>query len=149
MAYSKENVDLLFNKILIRIELGEALRNILKDEDLPSSKTFYEWLDNDDSKVKQYARACELRAEIIFDELLDIADDGRNDFVTKKLGGDVEIECLNSENIQRSRLRIDARKWILSKMNPKKYGDKLDIEQTNITPITEIVLTDAVTNSDT
>lgn len=149
MAYSKENVDLLFNKILVRIELGEALRNILKDEDLPSSKTFYEWLDNDDSKVKQYARACELRAEIIFDELLDIADDGRNDFVTKKLGGDVEIECLNSENIQRSRLRIDARKWILSKMNPKKYGDKLDIEQTNITPITEIVLTDAVTNSDT
>lgn len=149
MAYSKENINLLFDKILIRIELGEALRNVLKDEDLPSSKTFYEWLESDELKVKRYARACELRAEIIFDELIDIADDGRNDFMTKMLGGDVEIECLNSENIQRSRLRIDARKWILSKMNPKKYGDKLDIEQTNITPVTEIILTDAVIDSNT
>jgi len=126
MAYSATQIDEIFNSIIQRIELGESLRSILKDENMPSSQTFYIWINDDESKSKQYARATEIRADLIFDEMIEIADDGTNDF-TKKLLSEIEVEMLNSEHLQRSRLRIDTRKWILSKMNPKKYGDKLDL----------------------
>ena len=63
----------------------------------------------------------------MFEEMFDIADDSSNDYMAKQYGDGVEVQVLNSENIQRSRLRIDTRKWALSKMNPKKYGDKTDI----------------------
>ena len=59
----------------------------------------------------------------MFEEILDIADDGSNDYMETKGGYKI-----NSESIARSRLRIDARKWIMSKMQPKKYGDKLELE---------------------
>ncbi|MDD3645500.1 MAG: hypothetical protein PHR19_08245 [Bacteroidales bacterium] len=129
MAYSKKEIENIFNAICDRIEQGESLRSVLRDDNMPSSQTFYIWVDSDELKSKQYARATELRAENIFDEIFDIADDGRNDF-TQKNTSDGVIEVFNSEHVQRSRLRIDTRKWALSKMNPKKYGDKVGIDHT-------------------
>jgi hypothetical protein len=121
MVYKPEEIKDIFNKILIKISInGMAIRNVLKEKDMPSPETFYKWLDEDKEKSKQYARACQQRADIIFDEMLDIADDGTNDYMTK-LVGEKEIEVVNQEHIQRSRLRIDTRKWTLSKLNPKKY----------------------------
>lgn len=125
MAYDK---DKIFPVILLEIEQGNSLRSILRREDMPTQKTFFDWLLNDEEKVKQYTRACDLRADNIFEEMIEIADDGRNDFMTKMIGENLEIEVLNSEHIQRSRLRIDARKWMLSKMNPKKYGERIQTE---------------------
>ncbi|MEZ7496459.1 hypothetical protein QO206_13255 [Leeuwenhoekiella aequorea] len=90
---------------------------------MPTMKTFYEWLDNDDEKVKQYARACEIRADKMFDEIIDIADENNADI---SIGDDGQIK-MNGDVVQRSRLKIDARKWALSKMQPKKYGDKIDL----------------------
>lgn len=127
MAYSKEQIENIFNLICDRIENGESVKAILRDENMPSSQTFWKWLDEDTKKSNQYARACELRAESIFDEMFDIADDGTNDWVEKYDKSGNSYYELNGEHVQRSRLRIDARKWALSKMNPKKYGDKLDI----------------------
>lgn len=128
MAYSDNDKIEIFNFICKEIESGKSLREVLRDNDnMPSTQTLYKWIDSDSEKSKQYARACELRADIIFDEMLEIADDGRNDYMTKEIGDGIEVQVLNSEHIQRSRLRIDARKWILSKMVPKKYGDKTDI----------------------
>ena len=75
--------------------------------------------------MDQYAKARELQADTIFDEMFDIADDGSNDWMLKKSGDD-EIEVLNHEHVQRSRLRIDTRKWALARMAPKKYGEKLE-----------------------
>jgi hypothetical protein len=89
---------------------------------MPSSRTFFAWLDLYPEKVKQYARATELRAEAIFDDILSIADQNERDTYINEFG----IEIINSDVIQRSRLRIDARKWVLSKLNPKKFGDKID-----------------------
>ena len=57
---------------------------------------------------------------------LDIADDGSNDWVERKNADGSTTEVVNGEHIQRSRVRIDARKWLLSKLAPKKYGDKLE-----------------------
>lgn len=128
MAYDRDKV---FDDICDRISKGESLRSVLRDEEMPTRKTFYSWMRDKDgedipSKVNQYARATEDRADTIFDEMFDIADDGSNDYTKKAIGEGVEVEVLNNEHIQRSRLRIDTRKWALSKMMPKKYGDRIE-----------------------
>lgn len=122
MAYSVTEIEKCFDLICKKITKGQALRTILKDADMPSSSTFYIWLDSDEIKSKQYARATELRADNIFEDIIDIADDNRKDLLTDKDGN----ERTNSDVIQRSRLMVDARKWYLSKLNPKKYGDKIE-----------------------
>jgi hypothetical protein len=130
MAYSKEEIEKTFDEICLRIEEGESLRSVLRSEGMPSSQTFYIWIDSEESKSKQYARATSKRADAMFEDILDIADDSTNDYIETDIGDGVTVQKLNSEHIQRSRLRVDARKWALSKMNPKKYGDKVDIDHT-------------------
>lgn len=126
MAYSDEEIEKVFEEILEYIEDGKSLRSILKASDMPSSRTFFKWIDDDKEKVKRYARAMEIRAESIFEDILEIADDGTNDFMTITKG-DVEYNVEDREVTNRSRLRVDARKFFLSKVLPKKYGDKLDL----------------------
>lgn len=126
MAYSQEQKENLFKTIFELIENGDSLRKALKSVKL-SSKTFYEWLEYEEDKVKQYARACEERAEALLDEMLDIVDDSSKDVIEQDLGDGIINTSVNSEVIQRSRLRYDARKWLVSKLNPKKYGDKVDL----------------------
>ena len=108
---------------LLRIAEGESLRSVSRDEQMPSLTTLNDWLTSDEYG-EQYTRAREDRAEGIFEEILDIADDGTNDMIVDPETG---AERLNSEHVQRSRLRVDTRKWMLGKMQPKKYGDKLDL----------------------
>jgi len=123
MAYTKAQIDKIFNEIINLIEQGDSLRSILLSLNMPSSRTFYKWIDESDDKVKRYARSCYLRSEILFDEIIDISDDNKRDRRTLKDGQEV----VDHEVIARSRLRVDTRKWILSKMNPEKYGDKVDV----------------------
>lgn len=131
-TYKEENKTKIIDIICKHITDNKAsLRDALLLPKMPSSQTFYKWIENDKFKAKQYVHACEARADSIFDEMLDIADDGTNDYMMKILNNGDVIEVLNSEHVQRSRLRIDARKWMLSKMNPKKYGDKLDVTTGN------------------
>lgn len=117
------------NTICGRISSGESLRQICKSDELPNASTVYAWLLDSDKKTFQdnYARARAAQAENLFEELLEIADDSTNDYMKKIIGNDVEIEVLNHENINRSRLRVDTRKWYISKVLPKKFGDKLDL----------------------
>jgi len=119
MAYSQEEKEEIFNDIFDIIENGKSLRFALSTIPL-SSKTFYEWIDNDEEKVKQYARVTEKRADAIFEDILLIADNASNDDIITDKGDSIP----NTEWLQRSRLRVDARKWMLGKMNPKKYGDR-------------------------
>ncbi|NQW36877.1 MAG: terminase small subunit protein [Flavobacteriales bacterium] len=126
MAYSKEQIDSIFNKVCSRIEFGEALRTILKDNEMPSSSTFYEWLDANKEKAKQYARATEFRGDAIFEEMLNISDN-IEEGETVKIFTDGKTEIVTGDMIQHRRLKVDTRKWYLSKLNPKKYGDKTDI----------------------
>lgn len=123
MAYDREQKENILTAIFNDIENGDSLRKSLINNKI-SSKTFYEWIDKDEEKVKQYARACEERAEALLDEMLDIVDDSSGDKVLSISTGE---SVVNGEVIQRSRLRYDARKWLVSKLNPKKYGDKVDL----------------------
>jgi len=125
--YSQKEKEKVFNSIIEDIEHGYSLRQVLRNGNNPSSRTFFKWLDEDELKVKQYARACDIRADSIFEDLIDIADDQENDTYLDKDGA----EQTNHNVINRSRLRVDARKWMLSKMIPKKYGDSHQVKVTD------------------
>lgn len=118
----------LFDRICERIAEGESLRAICGDADMPSTTAVKKWLIKDDggALVAQYARAREMQADTLFEEVLDIADDARNDWMERRADQGTGYE-LNGEHLQRSRLRVDARKWMAGKLRPKVYGDKVDV----------------------
>jgi len=92
---------------------------------MPGVRTVFQWLTRHEEFAQQYAHAREAQADTLADEMLDIADDGSNDWMLRAKNGSVGWEE-NGEAINRSRLRLDTRKWIASKLKPKKYGDKID-----------------------
>jgi hypothetical protein len=98
----------------------KGLRRICKDETLPTTITIWRWRRDNAEFRDKYTEAKRFQAEIMADELLDIADDGTNDFMTDDNGN----ERINNEYIQRSRLRCDTRKWIACKLLPKIYGER-------------------------
>ena len=94
---------------------------------MPDRSTVFRWLAEKKEFYDQYARAREVQAEILADEIVEIADDSTNDFMEVQRGKGVVTVC-DQENINRSRLRVDSRKWVASKLLPKKYGDKQTVE---------------------
>ena len=107
--------------ILADISEGLSVRKACKTHKVPLS-TFVQNVD-----AEQYARAREACVDALADEIMDIADDGRNDWMEKYGDGDPGW-LINGEHVQRSKLRVDARKWLLSKIAPKKYGDRVAME---------------------
>lgn len=126
MAYSEDQKTKIVNDVCARVAAGEAVRNVLKESEFPDAVTFYKWLDADPEKVKQYARATEERSEGIFEEMLNIADTPVDGVTTKTTEKGVEVTT--GDMIQHRRLQVETRKWMLGKMNPRKYGDKQQIE---------------------
>jgi hypothetical protein len=112
-------------RICIEISAGRSLRSICADEGMPDKATVFRWLAEHGDFRDQYARAREAQADAMLEEIIEISDDGSNDTYTDENGA----TRTEQDVIARSRLRVDARKWAMSKMAPKKYGDKLDIDQ--------------------
>ena len=118
----------LADKICKMIAEGQSVRSICAKKDMISMQTFFRWLRENEKFREQYARACEERSYMHAEEIIEIADDATNDYMEQHDESDeLTGYKLNGENIQRSRLRIDTRKWLMSKLNPKVYGDKLDM----------------------
>jgi hypothetical protein len=110
--------------ICARLADGESLRAICSDEGMPTKTTVMRWLQ-DEKRVAfrdQYMRAREMQADTLFEQILEIADDGRNDSYTDD-EGNVRTD---HDVIARSRLRVDARKWMAGKLRPKVYGEKVE-----------------------
>jgi len=126
--------DELFLEICERMVGGQSVRTICKDDHMPTISGFMKFLSTNPEKVDQYTRAMQMRADAMFEEILDIADDGTNDFMLRNADDPMSI-VLNGEHIQRSRLRVDSRKWALGRMNPKKYGEKTFIGGVDDAPI--------------
>lgn len=102
------------------------MRSISRDESMPAISTMFKWLREHDEFSKQYTRAKEESADALVEEMLDIADDGTNDWMERLDGEGAPIGWqLNGEHVQRSRLRVESRKWIAAKLKPKRYGDKM------------------------
>lgn len=116
----------LADSICYRLAKGQSLREICRDPEMPECITIRSWLlDGKHGYFStQYADAREKQADHYFEEILEIADDGSNDWIERnKFEGDTAL-IADHEHINRSRLRVDARKWILARMSPKKYGEK-------------------------
>jgi len=117
----------LADKICALLSEGQSMRTVCKDSKLPSARTLFYWLRTNEEFLQQYTRAKEESADALTDEMLDIADNATNDWMEKQ-GKDAKGYETNGENIQRSRLRIDTRKWLSSKLKPKKYGDRTQLD---------------------
>lgn len=115
-----------------RLAKGESLRSICLDDDMPDKSTVLKWLREDADFSAQYARARELQAEHYLDEIIQIADDSTDDiiFLTEQNEevGEGAVARLKHSAIQRARLQVDTRKWAMSKLAPKKYGEKQEVE---------------------
>lgn len=117
-----------------RVANCEFLEDIAKSCDV-SRGTLSLWLSRDDN-VTMYARARDLQADKMADDIIKIADDGENDTYTDDQG---QVKT-NQDVIARSRLRVDARKWLASKMAPKKYGEKLELAGDKDNPLSIAVI---------
>jgi len=94
--------------------------------------TVRQWIKDNPEFSSNYARAKEDQADYLAEEIISIADDGSNDYMTIQKG-DIEYNVENKEVTNRSRLRVDARKWAAGKLKPKRYGDKIDIDLSSTT----------------
>lgn len=122
-SYSQEIAD----KVCDELIKGRTLRDVCRDEGMPPESTVRLWAyDDREGFAAQYTRAREIGYHSMADELLDISDDGHNDWMERRGEDDAGWQA-NGEHMQRSRLRVDTRKWLLSKALPKVYGDKLAI----------------------
>ena len=97
---------------------------------MPCVATIFNWLRAYPEFLEQYTIAKEEQADALAEEMLDIADDGTNDWMERTGKDGEKYTVVNSEHVQRSRLRIETRKWIAAKLKPKKYGDKVNVEAT-------------------
>lgn len=122
MAYSKEQRTEIVNTICkLMVEEGMSLRSILLEPDMPDRVTFFKWIDEDENKLNQYVRAMEGRADYYADEILELSDTQNVDAYIEPETGKTIID---GTAIQRSKLQVDTRKWLMARMAPKKYGDK-------------------------
>ena len=119
MAYSEEQKEEILNNIFNMIESGKSLRFALSQIPL-SSSTFFIWIEEDPEESKQYAYVTDIRTELKFESI-------EQDY-SEEPQRDPETGRIDSAWVQLQRLKIDAKKWELSKLNPKKYGDKIQQE---------------------
>jgi transposase-like protein len=141
MGRPDEFTDEKADEICARIAEGESVRTICRDENMPATETFYRWLRKHESFRERYARAKEDQADALAEEILDISDDGTNDWMEKRnQEGEVTGWQVNGEAVQRSKLRVDSRKWLAGKLKPKKYGDKIQQEISGDLSITDRIL---------
>jgi hypothetical protein len=116
------------DEICERMADGESLRTICSSNHMPRRSTVFRWLAADEAFRDQYAHACELRTDELFDQMLEIADTPQ--VGTKSVSKATGIEITEADMIEHRRLQVEARKWALGKMAPKKYGDKVTQEHT-------------------
>lgn len=96
----------LADKICQELSMGKSMRTVCKPASMPNPATIFRWLRTKPEFCNQYEKAKQEAADAMVDDMLDIADD-------------------LDENPQSRRIRVDTRKWIASKLKPRKYGDKI------------------------
>jgi len=79
------------------------------------------------------------------DQILQIADDATRDWIERKNPDGSTYHAFDAEHVQRARLRIDSRKWLMSKMAPKKYGDRVEVAGNSDSPVRHSVKVEFVT----
>lgn len=132
--YTPEIADEVCN----RIAEGESLSAICRNTPhMPAEATIRLWVvDDREGFAARYARARDVALDKMADELIEIADESNADVIVDADGH----ERLNGEAVQRARLRVDTRKWYMSKLAPKRYGDKLHHEHSGTVTLSALLL---------
>lgn len=120
-TYSVEVADIICGRILA----GESLRSICRDDAMPCGASVFKWLREHNEFAEQYAKAKAEQAEGYADEIVEISDEKEYDKV--EVDGVLVGVRFDSTAVARNRLRVDTRKWVASKLLPKKYGDKVQL----------------------
>lgn len=116
------------------IAVGMSIRKISALPDMPHSTTIIEWLSKRSDFSLQYAKAREEQTRMMAEEIMEISDDESKDLIER---GDSLIQ--NNVAVSRAKLRVDTRKWLLSKLQPKKYGERVESEVTSDSKITIVI----------
>lgn len=123
--------EAIADEICRRLRDGELLKSICRTKGLPSKATVLTWANDTSHPFSdRYARAREIGYAHLAEEILEISDNSEGDFIERP-GKDGEMtKVVDHEAIARARLRVNSRKWMLSKMLPRVYGDRLVTELT-------------------
>jgi len=113
--------------ILELVDDGKSLRQACKEIGFPR-KTFEHWVDADPELKAQYARARDNRAEKLFEEILTIQDERPEEVIQLDPNGEGGTKRIDPAFVTWQKNRVEARRWMIGKMAPKKYGDKVDVE---------------------
>lgn len=114
--FSQEKAD----AICARLAEGQSLRKACATEGIAPA-TVLGWVDANPAFSEQYAHARMRGYQLLADEIIDISDDSEGDIIDTEHGPKVD-----AERVARSKLRVDSRKWMLAKMLPKVYGEKIE-----------------------
>lgn len=108
----------------------ESLVSICRDDGMPDYSTVMDWLIRHPEFAEKYTRAKELQQQTREEEIIAIADNATDDIgflVSDDAEGEGAKAFIKHSAIQRARLQIDTRKWVMGKNAPKKYGDKVQV----------------------
>ncbi|MDP6064756.1 MAG: terminase small subunit protein [SAR202 cluster bacterium] len=119
----KEEIAL---EICVRLIEGQTLREICEAPEMPGESTVYRWLAVQPTFRSAYARAAQM--DTWADEIVEIADDASEDYVDREAADGSIERVFDAEKVQRAKLRIDTRKWLMSKLAARRYGDKVEVE---------------------
>jgi hypothetical protein len=119
-AYSEE----VGFAILGRISRGEKLFQVCAARDMPYEQTFFRWVAEDKGFAEAYRCALEARFDRMEHELIKIADDAANDYITEYSEDGIPSIKPNKELLERTAMRIKTRQWVMAKALPRKYADK-------------------------
>lgn len=111
-----------------RITQGQSTAEVTRDPAMPKWGTLAKWRREHEDFNRRYVIARQSCCELWVDEIIDIADDATNDYVARiDAKGKTRI-VFDRESFERSRLRVDSRKWTASKLLRHVYGDKSEVE---------------------
>lgn len=118
----------LAEKICTQLAQGNSLRAVCLQPGMPDRETVFTWLFRHEEFLGQYRAAREAQVHLYEDEMVEIADDGTNDWMERKnKDGEIVGYSLNGEAVARSKLRVEQRRWVLERMQPKRFGSKVDV----------------------
>lgn len=116
----------LLDEIVERISKGETLRAICREEGKPSWRSVYDWIAADEIFASRIAHARELGHDAIAEECLEISDQSGGDYRFDPEKGLI----VDTDHIQRAKLKIETRLKLLAKWSSGKYADKIQQQHT-------------------
>ena len=124
IPYTAEIEDLILGELMS----GRTLTDICRDPDMPHVRSVQNWLAADrDGFAARYRRAREIGCEMMADDMVDIADDRTGDWILRHNKDGTTEAILDPERIHRTQMRIKTRRWRVSKLLPRTYGDRPDL----------------------